>query len=61
MIHAYPEIYLSKAQATLGEAFDHAINACDIPGSDFVKMFVSNVFVSKSGHFSLLLVLHKAS
>lgn len=42
MIHAYPEIYLSKAQATLGEAFDHAINACDIPGSDFVKMFVAS-------------------
>lgn len=42
MIHAYPKIYLSKAQATLGEAFDHAVNTCDIPGGDFVKMFIAS-------------------
>ena len=28
MTHAYQEIYLSNAQALLGDAFDYAINAC---------------------------------
>ena len=28
MTHAYQEMYLSNAQALLGDAFDYAINAC---------------------------------
>ena len=40
MTHAYREIYLSNAQAVLGEAFDYAVNVCKIPGSDFVNLFV---------------------
>ena len=44
MIHAYQEIYLSRAQSALGDAFDYAVNICDIPGDDFVKLFtVSSV------------------
>ena len=44
MIHAYQEIYLSKAQSVLGDAFDYAVNTCGIPGNDFVKLFgVSSV------------------
>lgn len=44
MIHAYQEIYLSKAQSVLGDAFDYAINTCGITGNDFVKLFtVSSV------------------
>ena len=39
---AYQEIYLSKAQAALGEAFDYAVNDCQIPGSDFVKLFIAS-------------------
>ena len=39
---AYQEIYLSKAQAALGDAFDYAINACHIPGQDFVKLFTAS-------------------
>lgn len=39
MIHAYQEIYLSKAQAVLGETFDYAKNVCCINGSDFIRMF----------------------
>ena len=39
MIHAYQEIYLSKAQSVLGDAFDYAVNTCGIPGNDFVKLF----------------------
>ena len=42
MTHAYQEIYLSNAQAALGDAFDYAVNACQIPGSSFVKMFVAS-------------------
>jgi len=40
MIHAYPEIYLHRAQSALGEAFDYAVNICGINGSDFVSMFL---------------------
>jgi DNA-binding XRE family transcriptional regulator len=40
MIHAYQEIYLSNAQAALGEAFDYAINTCNISGENFVKIFL---------------------
>ena len=32
MIRAYQEIYLSNAQAALGDAFDYAVNVCQIPG-----------------------------
>ena len=39
MIHAYQEIYLSKAQSVIGDAFDYAVNTCAIPGADFVKLF----------------------
>lgn len=42
MTHAYQEIYLSKAQAVLGDAFDYAINACKINGTDFVRLFVAS-------------------
>ena len=38
-IHAYPEMHLSKAQTSLGDAFDYAINTCGIPGEDFLHMF----------------------
>lgn len=42
MTCAYREIYLSKAQAALGDAFDYAVNTCGIPGEDFVKLFVTS-------------------
>ena len=41
-IRAYQETYLSKAQAALGDAFDYAINACQIPGPDFMKLFTAS-------------------
>ena len=40
MMRAYQEIYLSKAQSLLGDAFDYAVNNCGISGNDFVKMFI---------------------
>lgn len=42
MIHAYQDIYLSKAQAVLGDAFDYAINVCGISGADFVRLFTAS-------------------
>lgn len=42
MIHAYQEIYLNKAQSILGDAFDYAVNTCDIPGDRFVKLFLAS-------------------
>ena len=42
MTQAYQEIYLSNAQAMLGDAFDYGINACNIPGSSFVKLFAAS-------------------
>ena len=40
LMHAYQEIYLSKAQAVLGDVFDYAVNSCGFSGNDFVKMFI---------------------
>ena len=42
MIRAYQEIYLSKAQSVIGDAFDYAVNTCDISGNDFVKLFIAS-------------------
>ena len=42
MTHAYQEIYLSNAQAMLGDAFDYGIKTCHIPGSSFVKLFIAS-------------------
>ena len=42
MTRAYQEIYLSKAQSVIGDAFDYAVNTCAIPGSDFVKLFIAS-------------------
>lgn len=39
MTRAYQEIYLSKAQSVLGDAFDYAINTCQMLGDDFAKLF----------------------
>ena len=42
MTHAYQEIYLSKAQSTLGDAFDYAVNACGMNGTTFTKLFCAS-------------------
>lgn len=39
-IRAYQEIYLSKAQQILADAFDYAVNICNISGDDFIKLFL---------------------
>lgn len=42
MTYAYQEIYISKAQCVLGDAFDYAVNRCKISGDDFIKMFIAS-------------------
>lgn len=42
MFHAYQENYRSRAQTKLGDAFDYAINTCEIPGKDFVLLFAAS-------------------
>ena len=42
MTHAYQEIYRSKAQTVLGDAFDYAINSCSLFGEAFIKMFIAS-------------------
>ena len=46
MTHVYQEIYRSKAQATLGDAFDYAVNVCGMNGTTFTKLFCAST-VSK--------------
>ena len=42
MTHAYQEIYRSKAQSTLGDAFDYAVNVCHMDGTTFTKLFCAS-------------------
>ena len=42
MTGAYQEIYLNRAQSALGDAFDYAINTCDIAGDEFLKLFTAS-------------------
>lgn len=48
-MHAYPEMYVSKAQDRLGDAFDYAINSCDIAGEDFMQMFACSSISRRMG------------
>ncbi|MBQ4650404.1 MAG: helix-turn-helix transcriptional regulator [Firmicutes bacterium] len=46
-IRAYQEIYLNNAQAALGDAFDYAVNSCNISGNDFIKLFLVSSISSR--------------
>jgi len=41
MTYAYDEKYLSDAMKNLGEAFDYAVNACNIGITAFADLFIS--------------------
>ena len=41
-IHAYEEMYVSKIQSRMGEAFDYAINVLKIDGKVFVDYFLNS-------------------
>lgn len=73
MTHAYQEIYLSKTQQVLGDAFDYAVNTCNISGEDFIKYFLvssvskriergePNCLVGKSGIELVLEILEETT
>lgn len=44
MIHAYDKDYLDDAMQNLGEAFDYAVNACNIGIDKFMEMFIVSGF-----------------
>ena len=46
-MRAYPETYLNRTMSNMGEAFDYAINDCQIDGTEFVKMFASSTACKK--------------
>ena len=37
--HAYREMYNSRVQDVLGDAFDYAVNSCGISGNEFAELF----------------------
>lgn len=39
MTHAYHEMYTSRVQDILGDAFDYAVNACGLSGNEFSELF----------------------
>lgn len=48
-IRAYSERYVARAQDRLGDAFDYAINSCDIAGEDFMQMFAGSSVSRRMG------------
>ncbi len=47
MIRAYHETYLNNAMTAMAEAFDYAVNDCNIDGESFVKMFIASPICSR--------------
>ncbi len=42
MIHAYQEMYIETIRTKMAEAFDYAINKCNIIGNDFINFFLAS-------------------
>lgn len=49
MMNAYAEKYLDDAMKNLGEAFDYAVNACQLSIDDFWNLFVSSGYADSFG------------
>ena len=49
MIHAYDKRYLDDAMRNLGEAFDYAVNNCQIESDDFLNMFIAGGLADQFG------------
>ncbi len=50
MTPAYHETYLKHAMASMGEAFDYAINDCKMDGDTFVKQLIGSSIASHLEH-----------
>lgn len=49
MIRAYDEKYLEDAMENLGEAFDYAVNACDMELDAFMELFIASGYAERFG------------
>ena len=49
MTHAYNEIYLDDAMNNLGEAFDYAVNRCNLSPDDFMNRFIAGGLADQFG------------
>ncbi len=49
MTPAYSESYLEDALGNLGEAFDYAVNACQLSADEFFSLFISTGFAERFG------------
>lgn len=56
MTHAYAEGYLDDAMHNLGEAFDYAVNSCNITLEEFMRLFIASGYSDQfaSGHPKVL-------
>ena len=59
-IHAYQEMFVTKTQSILGDAFDYAINICNIKGEDFINMFVVSDISKKIEDGDITTILGKS-
>lgn len=59
-IRAYSERYVARAQDRLGDAFDYAINSCNIAGEDFMRMFAGSSVSRRMGKGDPKYVLGKS-
>ncbi len=48
-VHAYTEDYLNDAMRNLGEAFDYAVNACNIGMDEFMPLFIASGYADSFG------------
>jgi len=48
-MNAYGEIYLDDAMKNLGEAYDYAVNACQLSIDDFWDLFVASGYANSFG------------
>lgn len=49
MMHAYDSKYLDDAMRNLGEAFDYAVNDCNIEADEFVDIFIAGGLAEQFG------------
>ena len=52
MTRAYAEMYLDDAMKNLGEAFDYAVNDCNIDIDEFLDLFIASGFAEAFGNGS---------
>ena len=57
MTHAYAETYLYDAMKNLGEAFDYAVNACNLKADEFIQLFISTGLADNFGKGSPKLIV----